>query len=260
MDCVNCEKEVTENFCPACGQRVNVKRITFKEGWNDFWSRVYGFDGMFPRTLRDLTIRPGHAAKKYIDGNRVSYYGPVGYFFLMITVFLLFMSMVNIEVQEFFAQKMFMKGEPGQQKMLQSILAFISDNIKIIAFIIIPFNALAARYIFFRKSGLNFIENLVLPFYVTGHIYWLNILSVLVYLISGSFFLNLIIAIITPLYCGFAYAGLMTYQSKTKSFLKGLFVPIMGQIFMTITMLIIIYLMILTIPDFYEFVRPSNNR
>lgn len=260
MDCFTCGNEVIGKFCSNCGQRLDVKRITFKEAWFDFWARIYGFDGMFPRTLRDLTIRPGVAARKYIEGNRAHYYGPVGYFFLMITVFLLFMSSINVEVQEFFAQKMFVPTQEGQQKMVQTILAFVSENMKIIAFFIIPFNAIAARYIFFRRSGKNLLEHMVLPFYVTGHIYWLNIISVSIYAISGSFFMNLIIAVLTPFYFGFSYSGFITYQSKLKAFIKGMAVPIVGQLIMTLVMLLVVYLLALTIPEFYEFIRPSNNR
>jgi hypothetical protein len=101
MVCINCSSEVTSIFCPTCGQRQTVKRLSVKEGWNDFWARVYGFDGMFPRTLRDLTIRPGEVSRKYIKGNRVAYYGPVGYFFLMVTLMYIVASVLNIDLVEF---------------------------------------------------------------------------------------------------------------------------------------------------------------
>jgi Protein of unknown function (DUF3667) len=93
--CINCHAETTGKFCSNCGQRMTVKRITFREGWNDFWARIYGFDGMFPNTLRDLTVRPGKASQLVIDGNRVKYYGPVGYFFLMITLLCLVGSLLD---------------------------------------------------------------------------------------------------------------------------------------------------------------------
>lgn len=261
MTCINCDKEVSEKYCSNCGQRTDVKRITFREGWYDFWARIYGFDGMFPRTLRDLTIRPGEAARKYIEGNRALYYGPVGYFFLMITVFLLFMSIVDVDVKEFMFQKMIMSPQQGSgEKLSEAILSFVSENMKIIAFFILPFNAVAARYLLFRKSGLNFLEHLVLPFYVLGHIYWLNIISVIVYKITGSFFMNLIIAIATLLYFGFSYSTFITYQSKSKAFIKGLAVPVMGQLIMTIIIVLAMVLLTVTIPEFREFIRPSNNR
>ena len=64
-------------------------------------ARIYGFDGMFPPTLRDITIRPCVASRKYIEGNRVAYYGPVGYFFLMVTLIYIVASLFNIDLVEF---------------------------------------------------------------------------------------------------------------------------------------------------------------
>jgi hypothetical protein len=135
MMCVNCGNEVTDNFCSHCGQRTSVKRITLREGWNDFWSRVYGFDGMLPRTLRDLTLRPGVVAQKYIDCNRVLYYGPVGYFFLMLTLYLLMIGMIGVDIKEMLAQnqQMLAPVEPGQgqQKFSQLVLEWVSNNMKL---------------------------------------------------------------------------------------------------------------------------------
>src|SRR5688572_4844803 len=100
MQCINCSTESDGKYCPTCGQRMTVKRISFREGFYDFGARIYGFDSQFPRTLRDLTIRPGVAAKRFIEGNRAMYYGPVGYYFLMITVMFLVASILGIDFTE----------------------------------------------------------------------------------------------------------------------------------------------------------------
>lgn len=268
MTCTNCGQEATEKFCPNCGQRTNVKRITFREGWFDFWSRVYGFDGMFPRTLRDLTIRPGKAARDYINGNRVKYYGPVGYFFLMITLFLVLAGILDIDVRVFLSQNQGMIVEqppPGsnQEQFNRIILDFISENLRIIAFLIIPFNALMARYFLFRKSEMNFLEHTVLPFYLLGHIYWISIISLFVFKFTGSFFLNTISVVVIIFYFGFAYSNFITYQSKWKSFLKGLLVYIGGQLLLVVAFAIIGIVAVLILlkvnPDALELIRPSNN-
>src|SRR5258705_13671611 len=126
MTGLNCGGEVTSNYCPNCGQRSGVKRITLREGWHDFLARVYGFDGMFPRTLRDLTLRPGFAAKEFIRGNRMKYYGPVGYFFLMITLFLLVIGFTGTELKDFMQQNGALispkMGGEGQQEFAKVIL------------------------------------------------------------------------------------------------------------------------------------------
>src|SRR6187397_2984313 len=99
-NCLNCRQPVTSRYCGSCGQSNPPKRLNLKTLWFDFQSRVYGFDGMFPRTLKDLTLRPGAVTRSYISGNRVLYYGPVGYFFIMITVYLLLASLIDVDLSE----------------------------------------------------------------------------------------------------------------------------------------------------------------
>lgn len=226
--CINCQQEVSDKYCACCGQRTQVKRITLREGWNDFWARIYGFDGMFPNTLRDLTLRPGVASRTFISGNRVKYYGPVGYFFLMITVFLLLLDLLNIELADFLKEmgtttyQPEIKSGSNQEAVTLKIFQFMSDNYKLLFFGMIPIQAFYARYVFFRKSELNFVENTVLPFYTAGHIYWLSIITVLIYKFTGVFMRNTVGTIISTFYIGYSYGNLFSYQPKWKAFVKGL--------------------------------------
>jgi hypothetical protein len=266
MTCINCSTSTSEKFCPNCGQRQEVKQLSFKEGWNDFWARIYGFDGMFPRTLRDLTLHPGEASKKYIEGNRIAYYGPVGYFFLMITLLYIVASLLNVDIKEFLkhGSDMGLQAPPkqgsGQEQYMQSMFTLLSDNLKLISFSIIPVQAFCSRFIFFRKSGLNFIEHTVLPFYALGHLYWISIMSLVFYSLSGSFFPNWIQLIVAILYFSYAYADLFRYQSKVKSFFKGVGVYIATQLLFALLVAIVVIVVILLNPEVFEMIRPSNNR
>jgi predicted RNA-binding Zn-ribbon protein involved in translation (DUF1610 family) len=251
MNCINCNQESTGNFCPNCGQRTITRRITFREGWNDFWARIYGFDGMFPRTLRDLTIRPGVATRKFIEGNRVLYYGPVGYFFLMITLMLLLYDLMGIsflDVMKATGQSM-STGEPQTQNQavfMQKALQAISDNIKLFFFAWIPFQAFASRYIFFRKANLNFIEHTLLPLYVMGHNLWMNIVLGAIYAINGQYY-TWIPSLISFLYFGFAYSTMMTYQSRVKAFFKGIGVWLISYVLFILSFMILALLIVLLV-------------
>ena len=264
--CVNCDKDFTGNFCAACGQRANVKRITFKEAWIDFWARVYGFDGMMPRPLRDLTLRPGAASRRYMEGNRVSYYGPVGYFFLMITLLYLVAALLDISIVDFLKHGADSGLQPaprkgtGQEQFMQSTFQVVSDNLKLVSFVLIPIQAFASKFIFFRKSGLNFLEHTVLPFYVLGHMYWLSILSLLIFAITGDFLPNLIQLVIAILYFSYAYANLFQYQSRIKAFAKGFGVYITTQLLFGLLVAIIVFILLLFNQEAFEMIKPSNNR
>lgn len=262
--CINCEREVTDNFCAHCGQRTGVKRITFREGWNDFWARVYGFDGMFPRTLKDLTLRPGQASRTFISGNRARYYGPVGYFFLMVSVLLLLISFLDIDYIDFIknvSQSRFQEIKPGsgQEKLSQIIMRFMSDNFRWVAFALIPFQSFYARFLFFRKSGLNYIEHTVLPFYLQGHTQWLGMINMIVYKVSGAFVNNFFVWIISTLFFCYAYANFIDYQPKWKSFLKGFGIFYVSLVTFVLLAIIALFLLFQMSPDFYELVKPSNN-
>lgn len=265
LACVNCGEEITSTFCSNCGQRATVKRLTFREGWNDFVARIYGFDGMFPRTLRDLTIRPGKASLRFIERNRVLYYGPVGYFFLTITLMYLVSSLLGIDMVDFMknSAKVSMNEPPmpgtGQEKFMEELMKVISENMKLVSFAIVPIQAFYSRYLFFRKSNLNFIEHTVLPFYTLGHIYWLSILSLLSYSIFGEFIPAWMQLIVSFAYFGFAYADMFTYQNKVKAFLKGLGIYIIAQITFTIIGIIVGIIVVLLNPELFEMIRPSNN-
>jgi hypothetical protein len=265
MTCVNCGQEAPEKFCAHCGQRTNVKRITLKEGWLDFWSRVYGFDGMFPRTLRDLTIRPGEAARKYIDGNRVSYYGPVGYFFLVVTLYIVIAGILDIDIREMMRdQNQLMPVErpvpgSGQEKLASTFQDFVSDNFRFFAFIFVPFYAFMARYFLFRKSGLNFLEHAVLPLYIQGHVYWLSILSLFVFKLTGWIDVTGITFLVMIVYFGFGYANMMTYQPTWKAFLKGIVASIGGMVLFVLLVIVLTILTVLVIkwvnPQALEFMK-----
>lgn len=266
MSCVNCGAEVTGTYCANCGQRSTVKRLSFREGWNDFWARIYGFDGMFPRTLRDLTIRPGVVSRNYLAGNRVKYYAPVGYFFFVITLLYLVASLLNVEMIEYLrASSDIGLQEPpkpgsGQEKYMQYLLQKMSDNMKLLSFAIIPFQAFSARYIFFRKSGYNFIENMVLPFYMQGHTNWLNILSVILFSITGSFISPVFLGLLIVFYFCYGYAVFMNYQKFWKAFFKGLLLYIVSNVFFMIAVMAVMLVVIFTDQEVFEMLKPSNNR
>jgi hypothetical protein len=270
MNCINCGTEAGGKFCPNCGQRLTVRRITFKEWWTELWLLLSGFDGLFLRTLRELTVRPGFVARQYILGNRVRTYGPVSYFFLMITLFLLLMTMMNIDMLDFINERKEMltpyaiKSGSGQERFMKLVIDFVSRNMKVIAFLNVPFHAFAARYLMFRKSGLNFMENMVMPFYLMGHLYWLSIVTVFVYFYTNSYLFATAVGILSVLYYGYGYATLIDYQPKWKSFLKGIGVYVGGQITLMVVAgiiaVIVIVILAYTRPDMLEMIRPSNNR
>jgi hypothetical protein len=197
--------------------------------WYDFQSRIYGFDGMFPRTLRDLTIRPGVAAREHIKGNRVKHYGPVGYFFLMVTVFLMIMSMLDVDYMELSMMSPTDMVDTPENRASQKLMGIMFDNLRTSSFFVaVPITLIA--WLFFRKAGHNILEHAVLPFYVLGHIYWLFILSALSFALFGIRLDLNAQSVIGLLFFAFACSDFYVHNSKIKAFIKGIAVYVIGYL------------------------------
>lgn len=266
MTCVNCSNEVDGRFCSHCGQPLKVKRLSWREGFLDFWARIYGFDGMFPRTFKDLTFRPGFAAREFIKGNRARYYGPVGYFFLMITCFLLLLSLLGVNYIDY--MRSMQEGLPAQdesainKELNNSIQQFAADNIKLVVFLVIPFQAFAARYFFFRKQGLNFLEHSVLPLYIMGHWYWIHMAEAVYFYFAKSTLSATLHILFVGLYMGFGYTSFVPSQAKWKTFLKGVGVQVAGYLMLFFAMVIVTFIVVIILalvdPSSLDAIRPSK--
>ena len=263
MTCVNCGTEQTGKYCSNCGQSLHVKRITLRDAWDDIWEHVSGFDGKFARTFKDLSLRPGFAAREFINGNRARYYGPVGYYLLMITVFLLWLEIINVDYVSYLTSKQETISAQDNNVVAMKIREAISDNLKIFAFFIVPFIAFASRRIYFRKQGLNFLEHSVPVFYMLGHWFWFQMIEATVYRFSGYTISSVWQLFGVALYVGFGYTSFVTTQPKTKLFLKGLGVYLTGFFFFVITVAVLVAVTMIVIfnvdPSQLDSIRPSKN-
>jgi hypothetical protein len=260
MICVNCHKESDGKYCPDCGQRLGVKRLSYREGLYDFSSRIYGFESTFPRTLRDVTIRPGVAAARYIEGNRAMYYGPIGYFFLMITLMLLVASLLGVEFNEVMISRSkdleLTQAAPGsgQEEVTRRLQLMVLDNYRIFSFTLIIFQTLWLKLLF-RKSGYNLLEHSVMVLFVMGHMYWLTILDLIVmkaFDIDISYWFSL--AVMIP-YFAFACMGVYNYQSKVKAFVKGIVSFFLAYFTFAVFITIMTVIYFLADPEMIELLR-----
>lgn len=261
MKCPSCSNDVLTTYCPHCGQRQNVSRITLKETVRDFWMQVVGFDGFFLRTLHDLTLRPGQVARSYIDGVRVRYFGPLAYFFFMITLLLLWLSVLGLDFSELIRDKQQTLAVPNASNRAGALVTqWIGDHIKWVLFLAVPFQAFGARHFWFRKSGLNLVEHMVPLFYISGHLFWVTMLVFAYRKIMGDIPV-VAVTLLSVMYFGYMYANLMTYQSRLKAFLKGFGVYVTGQLLFVVTLTVIAIILLLLImvfsPETLESVRPQ---
>ena len=88
--CLNCGKKSTEgDFCPYCGQRKDVSRITMTVLSISLLSGLTRINRGFLYTCWKLLLQPWNVIKDYLQGKRQQYTGPI-----QILIILCFLSVV----------------------------------------------------------------------------------------------------------------------------------------------------------------------
>ncbi|MEI9918351.1 MAG: DUF3667 domain-containing protein [Bacteroidota bacterium] len=263
MTCVNCGAEGNGNFCSNCGQALHVKRIRLKDAWEDIWEHVSGFDGKFFRTFKDLTIRPGFAAREFINGNRARYYGPVAYYLLMITVFLLWLEFIDLSFVDYIKAMQKTITNQNDTPFTANIRKILSDNLKIFAFFVVPFVAYASRRIYFRKQGLNLLEHSVPIFYMLGHWYWFQMAEATLLRFTGITIGSMAHSFLIALYVGYGYVSFVPDQPRLKVFLKGTGVYLTGFFLFMVAVVIVVSVWVAVLfatdPSQLDAIRPPKS-
>jgi len=84
--CLNCGHPVNEKFCPNCGQRTDVERITWRHFAEEALHAVTHGEKSILLTTWKLIIQPGQTLSEYLAGKRRKYHSPVGFFLIWVTL------------------------------------------------------------------------------------------------------------------------------------------------------------------------------
>ena len=234
MTCPNCSSESIGNYCSDCGQSLSSSRITWKYFFSEVQQRIFGFDNKFMRTVKDLTIRPEKVIRAVLDGIQVRYFGPLGYYFLLITIYVLLISMLDIDMAKLSES---MNYSPTDNTASQAELQAAWGNtffeyFRIFSLLMMPFFILG-NFLVFKNKKLNFLENGVIVFYAMGHPMVLSIILLITYKLFDFTFGFLLVMVISYLYycwvCARFYTG-----NKVWNFIKGIFAMLLSFVFLMV--------------------------
>ena len=80
MQCLNCNNEVKEQFCPICGQKTSTHRFSFSHIFNNgVLNGIFNVNKSLFYTLKELFTRPGHSIREYIQGKRIRHFNALAY-------------------------------------------------------------------------------------------------------------------------------------------------------------------------------------
>lgn len=161
--CLNCGTEVSDKFCPHCGQKVQSIRVPFRDLFGEIVATFLNFDGLWWRTLRELMLRPGKVTRAYLDGKRASYLPPLRTYLSVSVVYFLALRLHGPE------QVLFINFDVGEEGANA-----VGSHFQYALFFLVPLLAAVLRLLFWKRRGF-YVEYLV--FAVHLHSVWFVLFS-----------------------------------------------------------------------------------
>ena len=123
--CLNCGAPLLGDYCHDCGQHAHVHRSLGAFG-HDLLHGVFHFEGKIWRTLPMLAWRPGELTRRYIDGQRASFVGPLPLF--LFSVFLMFAVVSQLAGQFHIPTAKMQEGMAAQVREDEALLAKLQQQ------------------------------------------------------------------------------------------------------------------------------------
>jgi uncharacterized protein DUF3667 len=143
--CKNCNNHFTGNFCPKCGQKATVHRISIKHILEEFWHNFTHTDKNFFSFAWTLFIKPGTVITEYINGKWAKYFNPYT-FFIVITSLLVLVSKSVFHYED---ELYHYNNEFGY---------YTDSNVTVIILCMLPLLTLVFQ-LFYREKRLNYAES-----------------------------------------------------------------------------------------------------
>lgn len=100
--CLHCGHVYVGRYCPNCGQKAKVQRLTMIGIIEESAEIITNFDHSFIRTLVELFYRPGYMIRDYLQGHRICYFKPIQLLAFMTTLYLAVSYLLEFDANEVF--------------------------------------------------------------------------------------------------------------------------------------------------------------
>lgn len=165
MICANCNAVVETSFCPSCGQKSEVHRISVGHVLHEGFHSITHTDKGFLLLLKDLLRRPGFIAKEYIDGRRKKYFNPLSFLVISSALLAYFGNVTG------YMDRLTQNPNRATREMhpyWTEVMHIASDNGKWLTLLFMtPLFALLS-WLFFIRKPYNYGENFVLHSFIFG--------------------------------------------------------------------------------------------
>jgi len=177
MKCKNCNTKISDgyNYCMFCGQKTDVGRLNFRQLLNDIWIAFISTDKGILLLIKHLTYKPGLVARDYVLGQRKKYFNPFNYLAIMVAIafyFILQFEKISIDYSQIAPENV-------------DLVRFSFKYFNIFILLICPLYGVLI-WLIFKKHQMNFVENLALSAYLSGHTMLYYIILIFIFILFPS--------------------------------------------------------------------------
>lgn len=169
IKCLHCENRVIENYCSNCGQSSKTKRFSTKEVFSYmFIERLFFVDKGLLFTLKELSMRPGHSIREYVNGKRANHLN----YFTFIVIIIIGLSMLQMNTT-------FRFSDLSTEKIREiDFLQNVRYNYPKLFFIVLILLSAVSSYFLFLRAKNNYAEHVVLNTYKNGVLLLFNMVEI----------------------------------------------------------------------------------
>jgi hypothetical protein len=184
MHCLNCNKPLIPGatFCPSCGQKTAIRRLTLHDLLHDTIHYFTHADKGIFHLLKELARKPGLVARAYVTGARKKYFNPIN-FLLIVAGIVVFMTAVfsnpgnmgsrrpqstrTTVTRPPTAEEKKLYAEMG--KRAANVNKFFTKYANLVTILATPLFALLF-WLFYFRNQFNYTEHLIANMYFVGFI------------------------------------------------------------------------------------------
>lgn len=169
--CLNCGTEFSGKYCPECGQKAHVQRLTAKALLNEILHFFTHMEETFFKTSLYFVIKPGLTSLNYVNGKRKRYQKPVSYFLIWAGIYILLHNFIL----DRFHYDLIMQ-ENGQTALQQEANILLRKHF---TFFVLPilFSSSFIIWLVLGRPRLYYFEIFTLSLYGCGSYFLLLIVS-----------------------------------------------------------------------------------
>ena len=162
LNCNNCGEQVSESYCPNCGQRTKVGELSYKDLGEDLSQSLFSLEAPIWLTTRMLFTQPGVLFRDYLKGSRKKYYKPVAFFILVTAFYIIIRSIIGFDDH----LESFIHIDAEVDNLYSQAREFMLMNINKFLFLFVLGIGLFLKLFFYKQNRL--VELWVIGFYTVG--------------------------------------------------------------------------------------------